>query len=144
MEDAVVIAYIVSRWVLWMFMFLVCVILFTLFSLKKSLRRYRGWILAMTALITVYAAVPAVQGLRDIRCQSYVTVHAEYFRDQETHSIVPGSLVANDLIQITPDGWDTITLKGTRSGLPFGKHSGTVMYAQYSKVILTFLSDAED
>ena len=139
MNDSVIISHIISKWVIWVIVLVLLLALFLLFSLIRSIRRYRWWTFALLALMTVYVAIPTVQGLLDIKNDSYITAYVAYYRDDASNT--RNSLVASDSIQITLNDGSTLILKGARRDLPYGKYAGQVTYAKRSKIIIDFLPD---
>ena len=92
------------------------------------------------ALITVYEAVPTIQGLLDIKNDSYVTEHVEYYRASESNT--HNNLAASESVQITLDDESTLILRGAFSNMPRGRYTGTVTYAKRSKIIIDFVPDS--
>lgn len=137
MNDSVVISHIISRWIIWVIVFILLLVIFIAFSFVKSLREHRWWTLILLVLMTMYASIPTIQGLLDIKNDSYVTEFVEYYRSDASNT--RNSLVASNSIQITLNDGDTLILKGARNDLPYGKYTGYVTYAKRSKIIVDFI-----
>lgn len=139
MNNSVVMAYIISLWIVWGIVLILLLILFAVFSFIKPIRRYRWWTLVLISLFTIYVAVPTVQGYMDIKNNSYVTEHVEYYRAEKSNT--RNSFVAADSIQITLDSGRTVILKGPQNDMPFGKCTGVITYAKRSKITVAFVPD---
>lgn len=136
----VVITYIVTKWIMWVIVSILLFALFLVFSFVKSIRRSRWLVLVAMALITVYEAVPTIQGLLDIKNDSYVTEHVEYYRASESNT--HNNLAASESVQITLDDGSYLILRGAFSNMPRGRYTGTVTYAKRSKIIIDFVPDS--
>ena len=139
MNDSVVISYIISRWVLWGIVLILLLAIFMVFSFAKSIRQYRWWTFILLALMTIYVSIPTIQGLMDIKNDSYITEYVEYYRSDESNT--RNSLVASESIQITLNDGNTLILKGAQNDMPYGKYTGYVTYAKRSKIIVNFAPD---
>lgn len=139
MNDTVVISHIISKWVIWVIVLILLLAVFIVFSFVKSIRQYRWWTFVLLALMTIYVSVPTIQGLMDVKNDSYITEYVEYYRSDESNT--RNSLVASDSIQITLNDGNTLILKGARNDLPYGKYTGHVTYAERSKIIVDFVPD---
>ena len=136
MNDSVVLSHIISKWVIWVIVLIILLAIFIMFSVIKSIRQYRWWVFVLLTLMTVYVSIPTIQGVMDIKNNSYITEHVEYYRADESNT--RNSLVASESIQITLNDGTTLILKGARKDLPYGRHTGYVTYAERSKVIIEF------
>lgn len=139
MNNSAVMSYIISKWVIWIIVFILLLVIFIAFSFIKSIRQYRWWTLVLLTLITIYVSIPTIQGVMDIKNESYVTEYVEYYRSDESNT--RNSLVASDSIQITLGDGSYLILKGARTDLPYGKYKGTVTYSLRSKIIVDFIPD---
>lgn len=139
MNDSVVISHIISKWVLWVIVLIVLLAIFIVFSFVKSVRQYRWWTFVLLAIVTLYVFIPTIQGVMDIKNNSFITEYAEYYRSDKSNT--RNSLVASDSIQITLSDGSTLILKGARNDLPYGKYTGYVTYAKQSKIIVDFVPD---
>ena len=139
MNNSVVISHIISKWVIWVIVFIILLAIFIVFSFVKSIRHYRWWTFVLLALMTIYVSIPTIQGVMDIKNDSYITEHVEYYRADESNT--RNSLVASDSIQITLNDGSTLILKGAQNDLPCGKYTGYVTYAKRSKIIVDFVPD---
>ena len=139
MGDAVVLSYIITRWIMWAMVLVLLLALFLVFTFVKSIRRHRGWILVLVALVTLYVAVPTIQGVMDMSGDSYITEHVRYYRSDASNT--RNKVTASESIQVTLEDGRTLILIGAQSDMPYGRYTGQVTYAERSKVIIDFVPD---
>ena len=137
MNDAVVISYIISRWIGWIIIFALLGILFATFSFFPGVKKYRWWLFAPLILFSIYALIPTISGIVDISQQSYISETVSYYRSNEDDT--RNSLIASESIQITFSDGETLILKGATSDFPRGKFTGTITYAKRSKIAIDFV-----
>lgn len=139
MNDNVVISYIISRWIGWLIVFVLLLIVFIIFSLIPNKKKYRYLLIIPVILFTIYAAIPTVSGLIDISQQSYITESVTYYRSSKANT--RNGLIASENIQVTFPSGKTLILKGATSDFPYGKSTGTITYAKRSKIAISFTPD---
>ena len=139
MGDNAVVSYIISRWLLWIIVLIILVAFFVVFSLIQRIKKYRWILLVPLLLLTIYVAIPTVQGLTDISQGSYVTEQVQYYRADEAGT--RNSITASQTVQITTSDGKTIILRGADNNFPYGELSGIVTYAKRSRVIVDFVPD---
>ncbi len=139
MNDTTVISYILTRWMLWLIIFFILSALFAMYSFIKRVKKYR-WLLVLPLLLyTIYAAIPTINGFIDISQDSYITQSVSYYRPSEANT--RGSLTASESIQVTLSTGETLTLKCGDTNFPYGRYTGVIVYAQRSKIAISFTPD---
>ena len=139
MNDATVISYIISRWIGWIIIFILLSVLFVVFTFIPNVKKYRWWLAIPIAMFTIYAAIPTVSGLMDICNQSYISESVTYYRLNA--AATRNGLIASENIQVTLSDGRTLILKGADSEFPYGKFTGTIIYAKRSKIAIDFIPD---
>ncbi|MGM9645270.1 MAG: hypothetical protein ACI3XS_01075 [Eubacteriales bacterium] len=139
MGDNAVISYIISRWLLWIIVLIILIAVFVVFSLIQRIKKYRWILLVPLLLLTIYIAIPTVQGLTDISQGSYITEQVQYYRADEANT--RNSITASQTVQITTADGKTVILRGADNSFPYGEFSGIVTYAKRSRVIVDFVPD---
>ena len=139
MNEATIISYIVSRWIIWLIICILLSVFFVIFSFISRIKKYRWWILVLGLLLTIYISIPTITGIMDIKEEAYVIEHVNYYRSNATTT--RNRLIASQNIQITtPDG-KTLVLRGATQDFPYGELSGTIIYAKRSKIAISFVPD---
>ena len=140
MNDNAVISYILAKWIVYIGVTVVFLVpLFIVFTLIPRLKKERWRIVLVMALLVVFASVPTVLGIIDISQQSYITESVAYYRPDRANT--RNQVTAALSIQITLSDGQTFTVVGATSRFPYGRYTGTITYAERSKIVIDFVPD---